>query len=143
MLTRANHLNRRACRGVHHRGRLTIASQITGSSLVAHAVEFRHAPPVENARGLLAEFFGVRAAALAASERRRESAVDAIRPAFTGSRDARIVVHEGATHGFTHRDATAYDARAERLAINAVRELLTTRSEQDARGLPCKTSPES
>lgn len=51
--------------------------------------------------------------------------VEAIRSAFAGRRDVRIAVHAGATHGFTHRTAAdAYDARAERAALDDVGELL-------------------
>lgn len=38
---------------------LTVGAQITASPIVARAVEFRHAAPGDNARRLLAEFFGV------------------------------------------------------------------------------------
>ncbi|MFN7143348.1 MAG: dienelactone hydrolase family protein [Myxococcota bacterium] len=52
------------------------------------------------------------------------SAVERVRAAFAGHPDTRVVVHAGATHGFTHRDAPqAYDAVAERAAMDAVREL--------------------
>jgi carboxymethylenebutenolidase len=52
------------------------------------------------------------------------AAVDAIRAAFADHPDAQIVVHPGATHGFTHRAAPqAYDASAEAAAMAAVREL--------------------
>ncbi|MRG91166.1 dienelactone hydrolase family protein [Polyangium spumosum] len=53
------------------------------------------------------------------------SAVDAIRTAFAGRPDVRIVVHEGATHGFSHRAAArAYDERAERGAMESLRALV-------------------
>jgi carboxymethylenebutenolidase len=51
--------------------------------------------------------------------------VDAIRVAFERHEDARIFVHERATHGFTHRGAArAYDEPAERAAMASVRELV-------------------
>jgi carboxymethylenebutenolidase len=54
-------------------------------------------------------------------------AVDLVRRAFADRRDVEIVVHEGATHGFTHRaTARAHGSRAEQAAMRAVRELVTT-----------------
>jgi len=51
--------------------------------------------------------------------------VEAVRAAFEARPDVRIAVHEGATHGFTHRAAPqAFDARAERAAMDAALELL-------------------
>jgi len=51
-------------------------------------------------------------------------AVEAVRQAFAGHPDARFFIHAGATHGFTHRGAEkAYDAAAERAAMDSVREL--------------------
>jgi carboxymethylenebutenolidase len=51
-------------------------------------------------------------------------AVEAIRAAFAGRPDVRVVVHEGATHGFSHRARPqAYDERAERAGMASVREL--------------------
>jgi len=53
------------------------------------------------------------------------SAVEAVRVAFAGREDVRIVVHEGATHGFSHRSAVkAYDERAERGGMDSLREML-------------------
>lgn len=49
--------------------------------------------------------------------------VDALRAAFAEHPDARIVVHDGATHGFTH-DGPAYDDSAYRDAFASVVELL-------------------
>lgn len=47
-------------------------------------------------------------------------AVEAVRTAFAGRRDVRIVVHEGATHGFSHRGARqAYDAKAEQAGMDS------------------------
>ncbi len=51
-------------------------------------------------------------------------ALQAVRAAFIGRNDVQIVVHEGATHGFSHRTAKVYDERAERAAMAAVRELV-------------------
>ena len=52
------------------------------------------------------------------------AAVDAIRTAFAGASDVEIVVHDGATHGFSHRSAAAaYQPAAERAAMDAVRAL--------------------
>lgn len=52
------------------------------------------------------------------------AAVERVRAAFAGHPDARVVVHEGATHGFTHRAAPqAFDAAAERAAMDAVRAI--------------------
>lgn len=55
----------------------------------------------------------------------KPEAVDAIRDAFTGRDDVRILVHAGATHGFSHPASPAsYDAEAERQAMASVRELV-------------------
>jgi carboxymethylenebutenolidase len=52
-------------------------------------------------------------------------AVQAVRTAFAGRRDVRVVVHDGATHGFSHRAAPrAYDEPAERAAMASLRELI-------------------
>jgi carboxymethylenebutenolidase len=52
-------------------------------------------------------------------------ALDAIRGAFAGRDDVHIAVHEGATHGFSHRsNPRAYDASAERAGMASVRELV-------------------
>jgi dienelactone hydrolase len=52
-------------------------------------------------------------------------AVDAVRAAFAGRRDVRIIVHDGATHGFSHREAPqAYDEHAERAGMDSLRELI-------------------
>ncbi len=51
-------------------------------------------------------------------------AVETVRTAFAARRDVRIIVHEGATHGFSHRAAPrAYDAHAERAGMDSLREL--------------------
>lgn len=53
------------------------------------------------------------------------AALESIRAAFAGRPDVRIVVHEGATHGFSQRAAPqAYDARAEQAGMASVRELV-------------------
>lgn len=49
--------------------------------------------------------------------------VDRLREAFAGHDDAQIVVHEGASHGFSH-DGPAYDETAERAGFASVVELL-------------------
>jgi carboxymethylenebutenolidase len=52
-------------------------------------------------------------------------AVEAVRKAFEGRADVRIVVHEGAGHGFSQRALPrAFDERAERAGMDAVRELI-------------------
>lgn len=52
-------------------------------------------------------------------------AVEAVRAAFAGHRDVRIIVHDGATHGFSHRAAPqAYDDHAERAGMDSLRELI-------------------
>ncbi len=52
-------------------------------------------------------------------------AVEAIRSAFAGHHDVRIIVHDGATHGYSHPDAPhAYDQQAERASMDSVRELI-------------------
>ena len=49
----------------------------------------------------------------------------AVRRAFAGRDDIRIIVHDGATHGFSHRAAQkAYDEEAERAGMNSLRELI-------------------
>lgn len=53
------------------------------------------------------------------------AAVEAVRLAFQGSPNVRMTVHEGATHGFSHRAApAAYNAPAEQAGMESVRELL-------------------
>lgn len=53
------------------------------------------------------------------------AAVEALRAAFAGRDEVRIFVHEGATHGFSHRSAPqAYDAAAEKAGMASVRELV-------------------
>jgi carboxymethylenebutenolidase len=52
-------------------------------------------------------------------------AVETIRTALDAHLDVRIVVHDGATHGFTHRTAPPYDERAEGEAMASVRELVS------------------
>jgi carboxymethylenebutenolidase len=49
--------------------------------------------------------------------------VASVRAAFQSHRDAKIFVHDGATHGFSHRTATAYHAPAEKAAMASVAEL--------------------
>jgi carboxymethylenebutenolidase len=52
-------------------------------------------------------------------------AVEAVKSAFKGRADVRIVVHEGAGHGFSHRALPrAYHEHAERAGMAAVRELI-------------------
>jgi carboxymethylenebutenolidase len=52
-------------------------------------------------------------------------AIAAVRNAFKTRTDVEIVVHEGASHGFSQRGlARAYDERAERAGMDAVRELI-------------------
>lgn len=54
-----------------------------------------------------------------------KASVEAVRAAFAGRGDVRVIVHEGATHGFSHRAAPqAYDARAERAVMASLRELV-------------------
>jgi carboxymethylenebutenolidase len=55
------------------------------------------------------------------------AAVAAVRAAFAGHRDVRVLVHDGATHGFSHRAAPqAYDAPAERAGMDSLRELIVS-----------------
>jgi carboxymethylenebutenolidase len=52
-------------------------------------------------------------------------ALQSVRTAFAGRHDVRVVVHEGATHGFSHRGAPrAYDEQAERAGMASLRELI-------------------
>jgi hypothetical protein len=52
-------------------------------------------------------------------------AVAAVRHAFAGHDDVRIIVHEGATHGFSHRAAPkAYNPAAERAGMASLFELV-------------------
>jgi carboxymethylenebutenolidase len=52
------------------------------------------------------------------------AAVGQVRSAFAGRSDVRLFVHEGATHGFSHRGAPqAYDAEAERAGTASVCEM--------------------
>jgi carboxymethylenebutenolidase len=51
--------------------------------------------------------------------------VQRVRAAFAGHADVRLVVHEGATHGFSHRTAAqAYQRAAEQAGLESVRELV-------------------
>lgn len=50
-------------------------------------------------------------------------AIEAIRKAFASHPDLSIVVHPGATHGFSH-DGAAYDEAACRASLDSTRELL-------------------
>jgi carboxymethylenebutenolidase len=53
--------------------------------------------------------------------------VAAVRSAFAARPDVQIVVHEGATHGFSHRGVPeAFQPAAERAAMDAARELSRT-----------------
>ena len=52
------------------------------------------------------------------------AAVDSIRAAFAGRDDVDVVVHAGATHGFTHRSAVVFSAPAEAAAMQAVIQTL-------------------
>ncbi|MCA9540762.1 MAG: dienelactone hydrolase family protein [Myxococcales bacterium] len=53
------------------------------------------------------------------------AAVEAVKAAFAAHPDAEIVVHAGATHGFSHADAPqAHDPAAELAGMKAVRDLL-------------------
>ncbi len=55
------------------------------------------------------------------------AAVDAVRAAFAGRADVRVVVHAGATHGFSHpSSARSYDAPAERAGMASLRELVAS-----------------
>jgi carboxymethylenebutenolidase len=48
-------------------------------------------------------------------------AVESIRKAFAGRKDVELFVHEGATHGFSHRaSARSYQERAERAGMDSV-----------------------
>jgi dienelactone hydrolase len=49
--------------------------------------------------------------------------VEALRDAFADHPDAQIIVHEGATHGFTH-NGSAWDADAYRASFGSLVELL-------------------
>jgi carboxymethylenebutenolidase len=51
-------------------------------------------------------------------------AVERVRAAFARRTDVEIVVHPGATHGFSARGAAAYDRSAERAAMEAARAVL-------------------
>ena len=56
-------------------------------------------------------------------------AVEAIRGAFVDRPDVKVVVHEGAKHGYSHRAAPhAFDAPAERAGMYAVRELVALKA---------------
>jgi carboxymethylenebutenolidase len=56
----------------------------------------------------------------------RTEAVEAVRVAFAGRRDVRVIVHDGATHGFSHCGAArAYDEQAERAGMASLSELVT------------------
>ncbi len=50
--------------------------------------------------------------------------IDAVRAAFAGRHDVEVFVHEGATHGFSHPTAPAWNAPAERAAMDSVRALV-------------------
>jgi carboxymethylenebutenolidase len=51
-------------------------------------------------------------------------AVEAVRAAFAGRDDVRLAVHDGATHGFSHRGSPrSYDAPAEQAGMASLRDL--------------------
>jgi carboxymethylenebutenolidase len=53
------------------------------------------------------------------------AAVEAVRSAFAGRSDVRVLLHEGATHGFSHRvSPRSYDERAEQAGMDSVHELV-------------------
>jgi len=57
------------------------------------------------------------------------AALEQLRAAFAGRPDVRLFVHEGATHGFSHRAAPqAYETRAEQAGMASVRELVNATS---------------
>jgi carboxymethylenebutenolidase len=52
-------------------------------------------------------------------------AVEVVRTAFASRRDVRVIVHEGATHGFSQRAAPrAHHEQAERAGMDSLRELV-------------------
>lgn len=52
------------------------------------------------------------------------TAVEAVRAAFAGRADVEVTVHEGATHGFSHRaSARSYDPTAEQAGLASLRAL--------------------
>jgi carboxymethylenebutenolidase len=53
-------------------------------------------------------------------------AVEKVREAFEGRPEVEIVVHQGASHGFSHPQGPSYDETAERAAMEAVKGLLAT-----------------
>jgi carboxymethylenebutenolidase len=54
-------------------------------------------------------------------------AVEVVRKTFSGREDVRIVVHDGATHGFSHRgSAHAYNQPAEEAGLESVRALVSS-----------------
>lgn len=56
-------------------------------------------------------------------------AVEAVRNAFAARSDVHIVVHDGATHGFSHRAAPkAYDECAERAGMSSLYQLVANAS---------------
>jgi len=58
-----------------------------------------------------------------------QESVDAVRGAFSDRRDVHVFVHEGATHGFSHRAAPqAFHEKAEHAGMSSVRELSRYRS---------------
>jgi carboxymethylenebutenolidase len=59
--------------------------------------------------------------------------VSAVRAAFAGRDDVRVFVHEGATHGFSHRTARAFDAVAEAAAMASVRAFASSTTGHDAK----------
>ena len=62
------------------------------------------------------------------------AAVEAVRQAFTGREDVHLFVHEGATHGFSHRAAPrAYDPKAEQAGMESVRQLVLELGSRTAR----------
>lgn len=54
--------------------------------------------------------------------------VETLRRAFADRPEVRIVVHEGATHGYSHRAAPAFHARAEQAGMYAARELVALKA---------------
>lgn len=53
-----------------------------------------------------------------------KATIDLVRSAFAKHSKTEIVVHPGASHGFSHRDARAFDPVAERAGMDSVRDIL-------------------
>jgi carboxymethylenebutenolidase len=125
---------RDAARGEGSGGRVVVLGICLGGPFALVAAADGFADGVVTWHGTRMEVFLERAAEMRCPMRHHfgaadpfspPEAVEAVRKAFEGREDVAIVVHAGASHGFSQRAlARAYDESAERSGMDAVRELI-------------------